>query len=195
MTREFIEQKEIQIQYLNLIKNDTLNPFMDILKIAAQRQMKVREPLSFHFYLHNERSKAAYRYMTQMGVAPVLENEKAEAETFAGIVLLQTQARGLNLAKEQQKVKLSRQGETTLMKRQIEAMTLQIKQLLRYKIAYCDQELLYMNDSEPSKKRGIGKRRLAFWKEWEQHAVKVSTQRRRNARLNEKQTLEEFLKV
>ena len=64
MTREFIKQKEIQIQYLNLIKNDTLNPFMDILKIAAQRQMKVREPLSFHFYLHNERSRAAYRYRT-----------------------------------------------------------------------------------------------------------------------------------
>ena len=94
-----------------------------------------------------------------MGVAPVLENEKDEAETFAGIVLLQTQAKGLNLAKEQQKVKLSRDGETTLMKRQIEAMTLQIKQLLRYKIAYCDQELLYINDSEPSKKRGIAKRR------------------------------------
>ena len=59
-----------------------------------------------------------------MGVAPVLENEKDEEETFAGIVLLQTQAKGLNLAKEQQKVKLSRDGETTLMKRQIEAMTL-----------------------------------------------------------------------
>ena len=74
-------------------------------------------------------------------------------------------------------------------------MTLQIRQLLRYKIAYCDQELLYINDSAPGKKRGIAKRRHAFWKEYDEHAVKLRTQRRRNAGLNEKQVLQEFLKV
>ena len=29
--KHFIEQKEIQIQYLNLIKEDNINPFMNIL--------------------------------------------------------------------------------------------------------------------------------------------------------------------
>ena len=51
------------------------------------------------------------------------------------------------------------------MKRQIEAMTLQIRQLLKYKINYCDQELLYIHDSEHQKKRTIAKKRNAYWKE------------------------------
>ena len=97
---------------------------MNILKIAAQSQVKVKMPLSFHFYLHNETSKAAYKYKTQLSMVPMLENEQNEAETFAGIVLMQTQAQGLNLAKEQQTVKLSRHRETTLLQRQIEAMSL-----------------------------------------------------------------------
>ena len=167
MTREFIKQKEIQIQYLNLVKNDNINPWMNILKSAAQSQAQVLMPLSCHFYLHNERSKAAYRYKTQMSMSPMLEDEGDEAETFAGMVLMQTQAKGLNLAAGRQKVGLGRQGETALLKREIEAMSLQIKQLLRHKIAYCDQELLYMNDSEPAKKRGIAKRRQAFRKEYD----------------------------
>ena len=79
MTREFIKQKEIQIQYLNLVKNDNINPWMNILKSAAQSQAQVLMPLSCHFYLHNERSKAAYRYKTQMSMAPMLEDEGDEA--------------------------------------------------------------------------------------------------------------------
>ena len=34
--------------------------------------------------------------------------------------------------------KLEKDHDTVLMKRQIEAMALQIRQLLKYKIAYCD---------------------------------------------------------
>ena len=189
MAKAFIKRKEIQIQYLNLVKNDNVNPWMHILKIAAQSQAHVSMPLSFHFYLHAQSSTAAYRYKTAMSMAPMLENEGDEAATFAGMVLMQTQAKGLNLAKGQQKVGLGRDGEAALLRRQIEAMALQIKQLLHYKVAYCDQELLYMADSAPSKRRGIAKRRQAFRKELEQHEGSLRTQRRRNAALNERETL------
>ena len=70
------------------------------------------------------------------------------------------------MAKERQKIgKLESDHDTVLMKRQIEAMALQIRQLLKYKIAYCDQELLYIHDSEQEKKRTIAKKRNAYWKE------------------------------
>ena len=94
------------MQYLNLVKNDNINPWMNILKSAAQSQAQVLMPLSCHFYLHNKRSKAAYRYKTQMSMAPMLKDEEDEAETFAGMVLMQTQAKGLNLATGRQKVGL-----------------------------------------------------------------------------------------
>ena len=63
---------------------------MEIIKIAAQRRMKIKMPLSFHFYLENNHSKANHKYQTLMGIAPVIQEDKAEEVTFANVVLLQT---------------------------------------------------------------------------------------------------------
>ena len=55
--RQYISNKEIQIQYLNLIKEDNLNPFMNLIKNSIMKNLRRVMPLSFHFYCYDDKKR------------------------------------------------------------------------------------------------------------------------------------------
>ena len=101
--RQFIEQKNIQIQYLNLIKEDNINPFMNILKIASIRRLKFVMPQSCHFYLLDDRMRRMEKYKAQNKIEQKLDKEfqkhALRVDQFDHLVTLKIKKSGLNISK------------------------------------------------------------------------------------------------
>ena len=137
--KQYINQIEIQIQYLTLIKEDNINPFKEILKLATIKSQKAVMPLSCHFYIQDRSLK---RYKTWINLA--VEEDHAHLNTnnfndFADIVKFSTLKSGNNIDKKyMQAMHFSHKSKNEVMLAQIEVIQLQIRQLIISRIHYCD---------------------------------------------------------